>query len=121
VLQGQLALQRTAAMPSHQNARLWGSGLSYLRKFEVDKIKIDRSFVQQLGQTTDSTAIITAVVTLGHAMALMVTAEGVETREQRELLSRAGCNELQGFLFSRAVPADQLDGLLSSIEEQVAA
>lgn len=97
------------------------SSLSYLRKFEVDKIKIDRSFVQQLGQTTDSTAIITAVVTLGHAMGLMVTAEGVETREQRELLSRAGCNELQGFLFSRAVPPDQLDGLLSSIEEQVAA
>lgn len=97
------------------------SSLSYLRKFEVDKIKIDRSFVQQLGQTVDSTAMITAVVTLGHALGLSVTAEGVETREQRDLLRHAGCNELQGFLFSRAVPEDQLDDLLGSLKSRVAA
>lgn len=97
------------------------SSLSYLRRFEVDKIKIDRSFVQQLGQTMDSTAIISAVVTLGHAMGLAVTAEGVETREQRDLLSHAGCNELQGFLFSGALPGDQLDRLLSELKQQAAA
>src|SRR5690606_36569605 len=59
------------------------SSLSYLRKFEVDKIKIDRSFVHSIGES-DSTPIVTAVVTLGHAMGLTVTAEGVETADQRD-------------------------------------
>ena len=97
------------------------SSLSYLRKFEVDKIKIDRSFVQHLGQAVDSTAIVTAVVTLGHAMGLQVTAEGVETLEQRDFLSVAGCNELQGYLFSRAVPQDKIADLLEEAEERAAA
>ena len=78
--------------------------MSYLSKFEVDKIKIDKSFISQLGHSNDATAIIHAVVTLGHAMALSVTAEGVETSEQRDFLKVAGCNELQGFLFSAAIP-----------------
>ena len=79
-----------------------------MRDFEVDRIKIDRSFVQGLGQTLDAEAIVTAVVTLGHAMGLQVTAEGVETSDQEDFLRSAGCNVLQGFLFSRAVPAHQL-------------
>ena len=85
------------------------SSLSYLRDFEVDRIKIDKSFVQSLGQTMDAGAIVTAVVTLGHAMGLQVTAEGVETAEQETFLRTAGCNVLQGFLFSRAVPANELE------------
>ena len=88
------------------------SSLKYLRDFEVDRIKIDRSFVQGLGQTVDAEAIVTAVVTLGHAMGLQVTAEGVETADQEDFLRGAGCNVLQGFLFSRAVPAHQLRGAL---------
>jgi diguanylate cyclase (GGDEF)-like protein len=84
------------------------SSLSYLRDFEVDKIKIDKSFIQSLGQTMDAGAIVTAVVTLGRAMGLQVTAEGVETADQESFLRSAGCSQLQGFLFSRAVPADQL-------------
>src|SRR5690606_3577888 len=76
------------------------SSLSYLRDFEVDRIKIDKSFVQGLGQTVDAGAIVTAVVTLGHAMGLQVTAEGVETSDQEDFLRSAGCNVLQGFLFS---------------------
>jgi diguanylate cyclase (GGDEF)-like protein len=88
------------------------SSLSYLRDFEVDRIKIDRSFVQGLGHTVDAEAIVTAVVTLGHAMGLQVTAEGVETADQEDFLRGAGCNVLQGFLFSRAVPAHQLRGAL---------
>jgi diguanylate cyclase (GGDEF)-like protein len=84
------------------------SSLSYLRDFEVDKIKIDKSFIQSLGQTMDAAAIVTAVVTLGHAMGLQVTAEGVETADQETFLRSAGCSQLQGFLFSRAVPADRL-------------
>ena len=85
------------------------SSLSYLRDFEVDKIKIDKSFVQNLGHAVDAGAIVTAVVTLGHAMGLRVTAEGVETEDQDAFLRSAGCCELQGFYFSRAVPAHELE------------
>ncbi len=88
------------------------SSLSYLRDFEVDKIKIDKSFIQSLGHAMDAAAIVTAVVTLGHAMGLKVTAEGVETADQESFLRSAGCNQLQGFLFSRAVPAHHLKGAL---------
>ena len=97
------------------------SSLSYLREFEVDRIKIDRSFVQGLGHSLDAGAIVTAVVTLGHAMGLQVTAEGVETSDQEDFLRSAGCNVLQGFLFSRAVPAKQLRGALAGRREEKAA
>jgi EAL domain-containing protein (putative c-di-GMP-specific phosphodiesterase class I) len=90
------------------------SSLSYLRKFEVDKIKIDRSFVQHLGEASDSGTIVSAVLALGHAMGLAVAAEGVETAEQQAFLKVAGCKEMQGYLFSRAVPADELPRLLGS-------
>uniref|UniRef100_UPI00140A2B07 EAL domain-containing protein n=1 Tax=Altererythrobacter segetis TaxID=1104773 RepID=UPI00140A2B07 len=88
------------------------SSLSYLRDFEVDRIKIDKSFVQSLGHTLDAAAIVTTVVSLGHAMGLQVTAEGVETADRRTFLRSAGCNLLQGFLFSKAVPANELAGAL---------
>ena len=90
------------------------SSLSYLRKFEVDKIKIDRSFVQHLGEAADSGSIISAVLALGHAMGLSVAAEGVETAEQQTFLKVAGCKEMQGYYFSRALPADELTALLAS-------
>ncbi|HEV7253707.1 MAG TPA: EAL domain-containing protein [Mesorhizobium sp.] len=88
------------------------SSLSYLRTFQVDKIKIDRSFVQHLSQTGESAAIVNAVVTLGHAMGLTVTAEGVETEEQQWFLQTAGCDVLQGYRFSRPVPEVELQTLL---------
>ncbi|PSJ43208.1 putative bifunctional diguanylate cyclase/phosphodiesterase [Allosphingosinicella deserti] len=88
------------------------SSLSYLRRFEVDRIKIDRSFIQALGQTVDSAAIVSAVLSLGQAMGLAVTAEGVETAEQRRFLEAAGCSEMQGFLFAPAMPAEEIDTLL---------
>lgn len=90
------------------------SSLSYLRQFKVDKIKIDRSFVQHLGQAVDSAAIVTAMVNLGHAMGLTVTAEGVETNDQRHFLAKTGCDVLQGFLFAHALPADEIGKLLES-------
>lgn len=82
------------------------SSLSYLRQFKVDKIKIDRSFINNLGSDAEAAAIVTSVVTLGHAMGLTVTAEGVENREQMDRLSEAGCNELQGYFFTHALPED---------------
>lgn len=97
------------------------SSLSYLRDFEIDRIKIDRSFVQGLGHTNDADAIVTAVVTLGHAMGLQVTAEGVETSGQEDFLRAAGCNVLQGFLFSRAVPSQELQGSLRDLAVWMAA
>jgi diguanylate cyclase (GGDEF)-like protein len=95
------------------------SSLSYLRKFEVDKIKIDRSFVQSIGEG-DATSIVTAVVTLGHAMGLSVTAEGVETAEQRDFLKNAGCNEFQGYLFSKALPEKEITQMLYETEAEPA-
>lgn len=88
------------------------SSLSYLRKFEVDKIKIDRSFVQHLGEASESSAIVSAVLALGHALGLSVAAEGVETAEQQLFLDMAGCKEMQGYYFSRALPAEELARLL---------
>ena len=77
------------------------SSLAHLRRLEVDKVKIDRSFVQYLGQSADSAAIVQAVANIGKTLGLTVTAEGVETEEQRRFLASTGCTELQGFLFSR--------------------
>jgi diguanylate cyclase (GGDEF)-like protein len=90
------------------------SSLSYLRRFQVDKIKIDRSFVQPLWQSVEAAAIVTAVLTLGHAMGLTVTAEGVETPEQHRFLEAAGCDMMQGYLFSPAVPEDRIAEMLAA-------
>jgi len=89
------------------------SSLSYLRKFRVDKIKIDRSFTQNLTHDAEAAAIVASMVTLGHAIGLTVTAEGVESAEQMRLLSDAGCNELQGYLFARPMPEAEILSLLA--------
>jgi diguanylate cyclase (GGDEF)-like protein len=89
------------------------SSLNYLSHFSVDKIKIDRSFTQSLGVTENSMAIIESVVKLGQAMGLTVTAEGVETHGQMAALAEAGCNQLQGYLFSQAVSEEHIVELLA--------
>jgi diguanylate cyclase (GGDEF)-like protein len=96
----------------------FGTGYSSLRNLQaltVDKIKIDRSFVQHLGQGVDSAAIVNAVIELGHALGLTVTAEGVETEAQREYLRAIGCDAVQGFLFTKAVPAWVISGELNEL------
>jgi diguanylate cyclase (GGDEF)-like protein len=80
------------------------SSLSYLRSFPFDKIKIDQSFVRSLERDPEGVEIIRAVVSLGKALGMAVLAEGVETAEQHEILRREGCDELQGYLFSRPKP-----------------
>jgi diguanylate cyclase (GGDEF)-like protein/PAS domain S-box-containing protein len=85
------------------------SSLTLLKDLAVDKVKIDRSFVQNATQAGDSAAIVRAVSNLGAALGLCVVAEGVETEQQRAFLSEAGCDELQGFLFSPAVAEDRID------------
>lgn len=81
------------------------STLSYLRTFPFDKIKIDRSFIQELSESAQCSAIVRAVTSLGASLGMTKTAEGVETVEQFEKLRLEGCDELQGFLFSQPVPA----------------
>jgi diguanylate cyclase (GGDEF)-like protein len=88
------------------------SSLGYLRSFPVDKIKIDKSFVQNLGVTEESAAIIECVARLGRALGLTITAEGVETKEQHRFVRAAGCHQLQGFLFSKAVSAEKIQEML---------
>ena len=84
------------------------SSLSYLKRYPVDRIKIDRSFVSQLAEGHVSVSITQAIVTLAHAMDIEVTAEGVETEIQATILGQMGCNVLQGFLFSSGVPREKI-------------
>ena len=91
------------------------SSLSYLRRFPFDRIKIDQSFVRELGRQRDCDAIIRAVVALSHELGMATTAEGVETREQLRALARAGCSDIQGYLFSRPVPQREIPALLHSM------
>lgn len=85
------------------------SSLSYLRRFPFDKIKIDRSFVQELHARHDSQVIVRAIRDMARGLGMTVTAEGVETIEQANRLRETGCEELQGFLYSRPMPAKDLD------------
>ncbi len=91
------------------------SSLSYLRKFQFDKIKIDQSFVRDLTDNPDSVAIIRAISALGTSLGMTTTAEGVETQAQLRMLEAEGCNEVQGFLFSKPRPAAEVGALISSI------
>ena len=91
------------------------SSLAYLRKFPFDKIKIDRSFIRDLADKPDSIAIVRAVAGLGSTLGMSTTAEGVETEDQLEQLRREGCTEVQGYLFSRPLPASQIAALLDDL------
>ena len=82
------------------------SSLAYLKRFPIDYLKIDRSFVQDLPDDPDAVAIATGIVALAHSLRLMVIAEGVETVAQRDLLNRIGCDYQQGFHYARPMPAD---------------
>jgi diguanylate cyclase (GGDEF)-like protein len=89
------------------------SSLEYLRRLPVDCVKIDRSFVRGLPDSSEDTAIVTAVIALGHTLKLSVTAEGVETQAQLGKLQAAGCDTAQGFLFYRPEPPEQVARLFA--------
>jgi len=91
------------------------SSLSYLKKFDIDYLKIDQSFVRNLASDSDDIALCEAIIVMAHKLGLKVIAEGVETSEQRDLLADAGCDYGQGYFFSRPVPAEQLEALLSTL------
>jgi diguanylate cyclase (GGDEF)-like protein len=91
------------------------SSLGYLRRFPFDRIKIDQSFVRELGRQRDCDAIVRAVMAMGRELGMAVTAEGVETVAQLRALALAGCTDVQGYLFSRPAPEAEIAGLLRSM------
>ncbi|SFV03973.1 EAL domain-containing protein [Pseudoduganella namucuonensis] len=88
------------------------SSLSYLKKFDIDYLKIDRSFTRNLAPDSSDMALSDAIIVMAHKLGLRVIAEGVETPEQRDLLAAAGCDYGQGYLFARPMPAAEFDVLL---------
>jgi EAL domain-containing protein (putative c-di-GMP-specific phosphodiesterase class I) len=97
------------------------SSLSYLQRFPFDKIKIDRCFVTDIAEANGSSGIVRAVVNIAAERHMTTTAEGVETREQQELLRALGCSEMQGYLFSRPKPAAEIRQMLLIARERPAA
>jgi diguanylate cyclase (GGDEF)-like protein len=96
------------------------SSLSYLRRYPVDRIKIDRSFIASLGIQSDAAPVVGAIIALGRALGLSITAEGVETEDQLAFLRAAGCNHIQGFMFGKPAPIGEIDLFLSAYEETAA-
>jgi EAL domain-containing protein (putative c-di-GMP-specific phosphodiesterase class I) len=90
------------------------SSLAYLRRFPVDHLKIDRSFVSDMAHSADDATIVRSIIALGHELGLQVVAEGVETADQLLLLQQSKCDEVQGFHFGRPMPAEEFSLLLSS-------
>ncbi len=89
------------------------SSLSYLKRFPLDELKIDRSFVSGVDTDPDNAAIVIAIIAMAHSLGLSVVAEGVETKAQHEFLKSKACDECQGFLFARPMPAEAFGKLLA--------
>ena len=90
------------------------SSLSYLKKFDIDYLKIDRSFIHNLETDKNNIALSEAIIMMAHKLGLKVIAEGVETVQQKHMLIEAGCDYAQGYLFSKPVPADEFEALLQN-------
>jgi EAL domain-containing protein (putative c-di-GMP-specific phosphodiesterase class I) len=91
------------------------SNLAYLKRFQVDALKIDIGFIRDVTTNADDAAIATAIINMAHSLRLKVIAEGVETREQLDFLRIYGCDEIQGYILSEPLPADELSAKFRQI------
>jgi len=92
------------------------STFSYIRRIPIDSLKIDQSFINDICSNLNDEAITTAVIDMAQSLNLNVVAEGVETEEQRKLLESLNCSEMQGYYFSRPLPADEFGKYLDNLE-----
>ena len=107
---GMIILEQLHAMGVRISVDDFGTGYSsllYLKRLHASELKIDRGFVRDLPENNEDAAIVGAIVALGRTLNLEVVAEGVETQEQLDFLTRLGCNSLQGFFLGRPMPADR--------------
>jgi diguanylate cyclase (GGDEF)-like protein len=95
------------------------SSLSYLKQYHIDYLKIDQSFVRNIAQSSSDMALCEAIVSMAHKLNLKVIAEGIETKQQRDLLAAIGCDFGQGYLFSKPLPAEDLEVLLSAKKSHI--
>jgi diguanylate cyclase len=119
--QSAATLQSLSAMGVHISIDDFGTGyssLSYLRRFPLDKLKIDRSFIRDLMTNADDVCIVRAIISLAHSLRLRVVAEGVETAQQLDFLRELGCDQYQGFFCSPAVPAEAFAALITRIRAE---
>jgi diguanylate cyclase (GGDEF)-like protein len=113
-------LSRTGVVVSVDDFGTGYSSMSCLHRFPLDKLKIDRSFVQALTCTAEAAAVVKGIISLAHSLHLKVIAEGVETQEQVQFLKGCGCDQFQGYYFSPPLPAAQFEQLMRAAREAAA-
>ena len=113
-----LALNRLSIRVAMDDFGTGYSSLAYLRKFPIQLLKIDRAFIKDLLRNPEDQAIVKAIIAMAHTLKIEVIAEGVETAEQVDFLRVHGCDEVQGFLYSKPVPAEEFAELLARNRQQ---
>ncbi|TAM51383.1 MAG: EAL domain-containing protein [Paraburkholderia sp.] len=111
------AIKRTGVRLSIDDFGTGYSSLAYLNRFPIDTVKIDRSFIRNVPDSHSDTQITSAVIALGHSLGLSVIAEGAETQAQIDFLRKEGCDEVQGYFFSRPIPADDVENFLGRVAD----